>query len=293
MPDASSLQTARMPSQQFCEALMLTEPPSGSVAVPQMFPTPLHALPLLQRPPVQRTEPLGFTPPPQQASSLAHEVPVRRQPPAGRHTVAPEPGSKQVREQQLEPPEHGLPSWVQPPPPPPVMARHTPTPPSGAEQALPQHSTFELQRSPVGWQEYARAHRPLLHSVEQHSALEAQASPNTRQLPPGTWAQVPLVQVRVQQSAATVQAWPVAPQVPLAHAPLTHELLQHSESAVQAALGSLQKVEARHTEPTQEPQHGACDSHAWPAATQAPPSPPLPLPPSPVPPSASGVGPPH
>ena len=110
IPERSSLQTERIPSQQFCEALMLTDPPSGSRAVPQMLPTPLHAWPLSHRPLVHRTEPLGLTPPPQHASSFAHEVPVSRQPLAGRHTVAPEPGSKQVREQQLEPPLHGLPS---------------------------------------------------------------------------------------------------------------------------------------------------------------------------------------
>ena len=49
-----------------------------------------------QRTVAQLTEPLGFTPPPQQALLLVHEVPVRRQPPAGRHTVAPEPGSLAV-----------------------------------------------------------------------------------------------------------------------------------------------------------------------------------------------------
>lgn len=40
MPDESSLQTSRMPLQQFCEALI--EPPSRSTGAPQMFPTPLH-----------------------------------------------------------------------------------------------------------------------------------------------------------------------------------------------------------------------------------------------------------
>ena len=67
-------------------------------------------MPLSQRPVAQETEPLGLTPPPQQALSLEQLVPVRRQPPAGRHTVAPEPGSKQMREQQPVPPVHGFPS---------------------------------------------------------------------------------------------------------------------------------------------------------------------------------------
>lgn len=267
MPDASSLQTERMPSQQFCDALMLTEPPSGSVAVPQMLPTPLHDRPLSQRPALQLTLPFGFTPPPQHASSFVHEVPVRRQPPAGRQTVAPEPGSKHVREQQLEPPLHGLPSWVQPPAPPPVIIRHTPTPPPVAEQALPQHSALEEQRSPLGWQEYARVQRPPRHSVEQHSAFAAQVSPSTRQLPPATCAQAPLVQVFVQHCAASAHAWPVAVQSWLLHEPLTQLLLQHSESTAHARPGSLQKVDDRQTEPTHVPQQGVWGSHASPAAT--------------------------
>ncbi len=110
MPETSSLQTAFLPSQQSCDALIITVPPSGSGAVPQMFPTPLQARPLSQRPPTHCTVPFGFVPPPQQALSFAHDVPVSRHPPAGMQTVAPEPGSKQVREQQFDPPEHGLPS---------------------------------------------------------------------------------------------------------------------------------------------------------------------------------------
>src|SRR3990167_5766297 len=128
MPEESSLHTSRPfpgpPLQQLVEALMITRPPSGSGASLQMLTTPLHDWPLSQRPVSQVTELLGLTPPPQQESSLLHEVPVSRQPPAGRHTVAPEPGSKHSREQQPVPPEQGLPSWVQPPPPPPVTLRH-------------------------------------------------------------------------------------------------------------------------------------------------------------------------
>ena len=59
------------------------DPPSRSTGAPQMFPTPLHELPLSQRPPAHDTEPFGFTPPPQQAFALSQEVPVSRQPPAG------------------------------------------------------------------------------------------------------------------------------------------------------------------------------------------------------------------
>ena len=151
MPPVSSLQTSFMPLQQFCEALI--EPPSRSTGAPQILPTPLHDCPLSQRPAVHRTEPLGLTPPPQQEFALSHEVPVNRQPPAGWHTVAPDPGSTQMREQQLVPLVQGLPSWVHPPPPPPTMRRQVPTPPSTTEQARPQHSALFPQRSPLAWQE--------------------------------------------------------------------------------------------------------------------------------------------
>lgn len=150
MPDESSLQTSFEPLQQFCDALIL--PPSGSTLAPQMLPTPLHAWPLSQRPVAQLTLPFGFTPPPQQALSLLQLVPVSRQPPAGKHTLAPEPGSKQILEQQFEPSAHGLPSCVHPPPPPPVTLWQAPAPPSLTLHAWPQHSALLLQRSPLGWQ---------------------------------------------------------------------------------------------------------------------------------------------
>jgi hypothetical protein len=147
MPELSSLHTSRPlpgpPLQQLVGALIMRMPPSGRYARLQMLPTPLQAWPLSQRPLEHRTVPLGLTPPPQHASSLSHEVPVSRQPPAGRHTLAPEPGSKQVLEQQPAPSVQGLPSWVQPPPPLPVILRHRPTPPSFTEQTLPQHSAFQ------------------------------------------------------------------------------------------------------------------------------------------------------
>lgn len=117
-----------------------------------MLPTGLQAWPLSQRPLTHITEPLGLVPPPQQACALAHEVPVSRQPVAGKQTETPEPGLKQMREQQLLPPVQGLPSCVQPPPPPPVMARHRPAPPSLALQALPQHWALLVQTSPLAWQ---------------------------------------------------------------------------------------------------------------------------------------------
>ena len=88
-PDESTLHTAFLPSQQFCEALMSVVPPSGSLPEPQMLPTPLHALPLSQRPPAHVTEPLGFTPPPQQSSLPVQKLPVSLQPPTGWQTLAP------------------------------------------------------------------------------------------------------------------------------------------------------------------------------------------------------------
>src|SRR5512141_2809699 len=146
MPELSSLHTARPlpgpPLQQLVEALICTFPPSGSGASLQMLPTPLHDWPLSQRPFEHCTVPLGLMPPPQQALSPLQEVPVSRQPPAGRQTEAPEPGSKQILEQQLVPPAQGFPSWRHPPPPLPVTKRQRPTPPSLTEHALPQQSAL-------------------------------------------------------------------------------------------------------------------------------------------------------
>ena len=109
MPERSSLH-ASSPPQQFIDALIISEPPSVNCARPQMLPTPLQAWPLSQRPFVQSTLPFGLTPPPQHWLLFVHQVPVSRQPPAGKQTVAPVPGSKQVLEQHPEPPLHGLPS---------------------------------------------------------------------------------------------------------------------------------------------------------------------------------------
>lgn len=149
----SSLQTSFLPSQQFCDALIL--PPSGSTGAPQMLPVPLHDWPLSQRsvPLSQMTEPLGLMPPPQHSSLAVQNSPVSRQPPAIWQTAAPLPRSTQTREQQFVPPfGQGLPPWMQPPPPPPVMNWQRPTPPDSAEQACPQQSESARQTSPFAWQ---------------------------------------------------------------------------------------------------------------------------------------------
>jgi hypothetical protein len=147
IPEESTLHTAFMPSQQSCGALIMMIPPSGRWPVPQMFPVPLQACPLSQRPPLQVTVPFGLGPPPQQESVSRQKSPVSRQPPAGWQTVTPVPGSSQIREQQFEPPEQGFPSWMHPPPPPPVTMTQSAAPPDGAPvhpapQQFPQQSAF-------------------------------------------------------------------------------------------------------------------------------------------------------
>ena len=143
LPDENEL-------QQFCEAL--TPPPSGKTFAPQMLPAGLQLPPLSQRLPPQSTL-LIASPPPQHSFVAPQYVPVIRQPLAGKQTFAPEPGSKQMREQQPVPLVQGLPSCVQPPPPPPVTVTQRPTPPSfPVEQTWPQHSSLVLQMSSLGWQ---------------------------------------------------------------------------------------------------------------------------------------------
>jgi hypothetical protein len=146
MPVESTLQTAVLPSQQFCEALMLMTPPSGSLPAPQMLPVELQNEPLSQAPSIHWV--LETVPAPQQLPSLVQKLPVVSQPLIGWQMGVPVPRSTQVREQQLVPLEQGLPSFTHPPLPPPVMMRQRPTPPSTAEHALPQHSVFRVQRSP-------------------------------------------------------------------------------------------------------------------------------------------------
>lgn len=92
----------------------------------------------------------------------------------------------------------------------PVTKRHRPTPPSPlAEQRRPQHSESLRQRSPFGWQEYARWQTPPRQSVEQQSPPPVQLSPTTLHVPPGTCWQTPL-QRPVQQSEPLTQVAPVA-----------------------------------------------------------------------------------
>src|SRR5574342_829265 len=140
MPAVSGLHTSFLPSQQFCEAFT-------SVEAPQMLPGGLQEPPLSQRP----------TPPAMSLQAICwlggawslmlqhslvevQEAPVMRQPPAGWQIVAPLPGSKHRRVQQLLGPAQGLPSWVQLPAAPPEEARQRPGAPPLAEQRFPQQS---------------------------------------------------------------------------------------------------------------------------------------------------------
>jgi hypothetical protein len=54
------------------------------------------------------------------------------------------------------------------------MVSQRPTPPSGAEQALPQHSASRVQMSPLALQVHERAQTPFWQLCEQHSDPAAQ-----------------------------------------------------------------------------------------------------------------------
>ena len=75
--------------------------------------------------------------PPQLELVESQKSPVIRQPSAVRHTVVPEPGSEHTRVQQPDVPEHGLPSWTQPP----GASTHRPGWPPVAEQMPEQQSS--------------------------------------------------------------------------------------------------------------------------------------------------------
>jgi hypothetical protein len=152
MPSEVRPHTAFLPSQQSWLAL--------APKAPQMLPGGLQPVPLAQRPtgglvlnrvqttPVSKPVPA----PPQQSWSLLQISPVRRQPLAGAQTVAPLPGSRHTREQQLVPPEHGWPSLWQPPEPPPETAWQVPGPPSLPLQIPEQQSVSARQMSPEALQ---------------------------------------------------------------------------------------------------------------------------------------------
>jgi hypothetical protein len=135
----------------------------------------------------------------------------------------------QKREQQLLPLLQGSPAWVQLPPPCPFRTRQCPTPPSLlAEQELLQHSSSFRQMSLSAWQEYALAQKPLWQLVEQHWESPEQAWPITLQLPPVRFAQVPPLQVPVQQSLPVLHPCPTSLQIASEHVPLTQLLRQQS-----------------------------------------------------------------
>ncbi len=113
----SGLQTAFLPLQQFCDALVAPEPP-------QMLPGGLQEVPLSQAytPRLSTAQVTLYPPgrmasgePPQHAAVLSQNSPVIRQPPSTAHTVAPLPGSLHSRVQQVELPLQGRPSCAQPP----------------------------------------------------------------------------------------------------------------------------------------------------------------------------------
>ncbi len=241
MPEPSNLQTLFTPpapfepSQQLEFAFTEKIPPSGNRTLPHRLPTPLHDWPLSQRPPAHITLPLGLLPPPQHSWAMLQVVPVSRQPVAGKHTVAPLPGSEQMRVQQVLPPAQGLPLGVHPPPPPPVMSKQRPTPPSFAVQALLQHSELNAQRSSVAWQLYACAQKPPEQLVEQQSASSVQAWPTTLHVAPASAAQNPPVQVREQQAPGELQNAPVSAHAVPEHVPPMHVVPQQSALVVHAS----------------------------------------------------------
>lgn len=268
MPELSSLQTSFMPLQQFWLALML--PPPGSTGAPQMLPTGLQDWPLSQRLPSHCTLPLGFVPPPQHCCAFEQNCPVSVQPPAARHTVWPEPGFAQIREQQLLPPAHGSPACTQPP----GSTMQRPAPPSFTVHRPLQQSLPRWQTSPPAWHEKARVQTPPPHSREQQSLPVVHAWPTTRQLPPPSWAHWPFApQLCVQHEVPASQLWPTSRHASAEQLPFTHELLQQSELEAQVAPVARQNDEAPQRPLTQRPpQHAVPAVHSVPVGVHEPPS---------------------
>ena len=111
--------------------------------------------------------------------------------------------------------------------------------------------------------------------MEQQSEPLAQAWPMTLQLPPGNAAHAPAVQVRVQQSPATVQCLPTSEQILSEQVPLLQLFRQQSVLLPQDPPLAWQKVAALQTVPSQLPlQQGRPDTQEDPSATQVPSGPP-------------------
>jgi hypothetical protein len=250
----------------------LHESPSPGL---QMLPGSRHEPPLSQRPNSdvgvafeQWTGPStggGAPDHPQQSLSTRQTSPVGRHPDGGWQTLNPEsaPKNPQEREQQVwshgnapvapaspSVPVQTVPLGAQPlgTPPPLVGAPQTPvTLPGCFTQLAPQHSKLVEHTSPCCVQnETAPEQVPLLQRPEQHSVPVAHGFPAVRHVWPGlTLPHVPFVQMPLQQSPG----WPHTPGVGLsgthclsAHAPFTHDPVQHSFGAAHWAAGSLHAV---------------------------------------------------
>ena len=83
--------------------------------------------------------------------------------------------------------------------------------------------------------------------MEQQSEPLAQAWPRTLQLPPGKLAQLPAVQVLVQQSPAPEHDLPTSEQTLSEHVPLLQLLRQHSVLPVHESPLTLQNGVELHT----------------------------------------------
>jgi hypothetical protein len=119
------------------------------------------------------------------------------------------------------------------------------------------------------------AQKPPWQLVEQQSEPRAQAWPMTLQLPPGKAAQVPPVQVLVQQSLAPLQDLPTSEQILSEHVPLLQLFRQQSVLLLHEPPLVWQKVAALQTVPSQLPlQQGRPETQADPSATQVPSGPP-------------------
>jgi hypothetical protein len=126
--------------------------------------------------------------PPQHAAFESQVSPVIRQPGPSLHTVIPAPMSSQTREQQVDGPEHGSPSWLHPP----DGLMHRPGSPPVALHRKLQQSSGRQQTSPYAWQEYDGTQRASWQFHEQHWMPLAQVSPSVWHVePPGAGWHVP------------------------------------------------------------------------------------------------------
>ena len=193
---------------------------------------------------------------PQQSESCWQSSPVGWQPLGGWQIRMPVGAyGRQDLLQQLPPhvgsdppvvaPVHACPAGVQPPAPEAVTTLQVPSDAPAAIVHLPPQQSRSLEQASPFWvqNEAAAPHRPFWQRPEQHSPFPPHGLPEVLQVAL-SGVQVPFPHLPPQHWASVVQAVLSAVHCVVEQLPLTHENVQHSLFALQAAPEAVQLIAA-------------------------------------------------